>query len=287
MTLLARPGVGKTTFLLNLISRMTAAESLPTLLFSLEQQGAEIFERLGSMVTGIPGSEIESRAREEDPEIAERLQEVCETWKHVVVVEKPCTLERIDQLLEEARRSDLWSSPLRVVGIDYLGLVGHAKPGSPYEQVSRTAREIKTFSKRHRVATVVACQVDREGETGGEPISLRMARDSGVIEEAADYLLGLWRPELRANLTKEARREVKGQFVARVLKNRSGPAPRTVMLQFEPASLRIKTASTAPQDSAEEPSWVREGREAQEAIEKERLEKSVAPVPAPQAQLPI
>ena len=243
MTLLARPGVGKTSFALNLLAQMTKADALPTLLFSLEQQGAEIFERLGSMVTGIPGSELERRARDEDPEIAERLLEVCVEWEHLVVVEKPCVLEQIDRLIEEARRSEMWSGPLRVVGIDYLGLVGHAKPGSPYEQVSRAAREIKNFAKRHRVAVVMACQVDREGETGGEPISLKMARDSGVIEEAADYLLGLWRPELRANLTKEQRREVRGQFVVRVLKNRSGPAPRTVTLQFEPASLRITSSA--------------------------------------------
>jgi len=108
--------------------------------------------------------------------------------------------------------------------------------------MSQAARELKNIAKRHRVALVTLCQVDREGASGGEPITLRMARDSGVIEEAADYLLGIWRPELREGLEREQRRELRGQFKLRVLKNRHGPAPRTVTLAFEDTTLRITSA---------------------------------------------
>jgi len=256
MTILARPGVGKTAFALNLMERMSAEGQLPTLFFSLEQQGVEVFERMASMVTGWAGREIEDRARIEDPQLIERLREVVERWTHAVLVEKPCTLEQLDQILEAARASALWASPLRLVVVDYLGLVGLSRPGaSLYEQTSRVARTLKNLAKRHRVALVTACQVDREGGSGGEPISLKMARDSGVIEEAADYLLGLWRPELTEGLSKEEKRARRGQFVVRVLKNRSGPAPKTVTLHFDSTCLRVE-AVTVPATEPE-PDWVK------------------------------
>ena len=237
MTILGRSGVGKTAFALNLVERMTAHDRLPALMFSLEQPGAELFERIASMTIGWHGREIEERARLEDPELSGRLVEVCEQWEHVVVVEKPCTLDRVDALLTESR--SLWPDPLRLVVVDYLGLIGQRRQTTPYDHTSTVARELKNLAKRHRVAMVVLCQVDREGASGGEEITLRMARDSGVIEEAADYLLGIWRPELREQLPKEERLKLKGEFKVRVLKNRHGPAPRTVTLHFEDTLLRI------------------------------------------------
>jgi len=260
LTLLARPGVGKTAFALNLMSRMSAEGQLPTLFFSLEQQAVEVFERLASMFLGWPGREIEDRTRDEDPLVLSQLREVVQRWHHCVIVEKPCTLEQLDALIEAARAAPLWSEPLRLVVIDYLGMVGLGRPGpSLYEQTSRIARALKNLAKRHRVALVVACQVDREGGTGGEPISLKMARDSGVIEEAADYLLGLWRPALNDKLPREERLAKKNQLVVRVLKNRSGPAPKTVTLHFDATSLRIEALPAAVPSDDREPAWVHEG----------------------------
>jgi len=132
-----------------------------------------------------------------------------------------------------------------LVIVDYLGLIGHRRPGSTYEQVSLVARELKNFAKKHRVALVVLCQVDREGGTGGEPITLKMGRDSGAIEEAADYVLGIWRPELRDGIDKKERAALRGEFKVRVLKNRSGAAHRTITLHFEATTLLIsQTVST-------------------------------------------
>jgi KaiC/GvpD/RAD55 family RecA-like ATPase len=246
MTALARPGVGKTALLMNLMQRMSADAALPTLFFSLEQQAVEVFERMASMFIGWAGREIEDRSRAEDPLALAQLRDVVERWQHCVIVEKPCTLEQLDALIEQARAAPLWPDPLRLVVVDYLGVVGLGRPGpSLYEQTSRVARTLKNLAKRHRVALLVACQVDREGGSGGEPISLKMARDSGAIEEAADYLLGLWRPALNDKLPREERLAAKGQLVVRVLKNRSGPAPKTVTLHFDPTTLRIEALPSA------------------------------------------
>jgi RecA/RadA recombinase len=241
LTILGRAGVGKTAFALNLVEGMTSQGKHPTLIFSLEQPGIELFERMVSISTGLTGREIEDRTRLEDPEMVSRLLVVVERWHHVVTVEKPCTIDHVDQLVEASRRADFWSEPLRLVVVDYMGLISPRRQMPPYEHVSLVARELKNLAKRHRVAVVVLCQVTREGASGGEPVTMSMARETGVIEEAADYVLGIWRPELRDGLTKEERAKVRGDFKVRVLKSRNGPRNKTVTLHFEDTTLQIES----------------------------------------------
>src|SRR5262249_33022025 len=154
---------------LNLIQRMTAGARLPTLTFSLEQPGVELFERMASITTGWQGREIEERAQNEDPELTRMLLTVCADWHQVVTVETPCTLDRIDALIAETRGLKFWTEPLRLVVIDYLGLIGLGarKNASAYEHMSQVAREVKNAAKRHQVGIVLLAQVDREGESGG------------------------------------------------------------------------------------------------------------------------
>ena len=61
------------------------------------------------------------------------------------------------------------------------------------------------------------------------------------IEEAADYVLGIWRSDLKDGLSKEQRQELRGQFKVRVLKSRNGPRNKTVTLRFEDSILRISS----------------------------------------------
>ena len=82
VAIMARSGVGKTAFGLNLAERMTGPAALPTLLFSLEMPGPGVFERLASMTHGWPGEDIESRVRGEDPETMRQLLDVCERASH-------------------------------------------------------------------------------------------------------------------------------------------------------------------------------------------------------------
>jgi hypothetical protein len=246
LQILGRTNVGKTAFGLNLIERMTVDGRISTLLFSLEQPGDQIAERMASMTLGLTGRELEERAAREDPALLDRLLEVCHRWEHVVVIERPVRLSQVEAVIEGATKADLWKEPLRLVVVDYLGKIRpDGRLRSLYEATSEVAHELKDIAKRQRVALVSLCQVGREGEAGGTPISLGGARDSGVIEEAADFIWGLWRPELAEDLEPAARKAVRGQFVVRILKNRNGPAPKTLTLHFEPTTLRIRPAPGA------------------------------------------
>ena len=92
--------------------------------------------------------------------------------------------------------------------IDYLGLI-RSEGRSLYESVSKVARALKGVAKETNTAIMCLCQTRRIDKF--TPVTLEMGRDTGVIEEGTDYLIGLWRdsPE-------------NAVIVAELLKNRRG-----------------------------------------------------------------
>ncbi len=231
--ILARTGVGKTAMAMNILERTAVKHQIPALFFSLEMSGEEITERILALSLGEPAHMVSSFARHAGSRIAEQASAALEPWGYVRVVDAPCRVKDIEAAV--ASHPDV-----RLVVIDYLGMIIPPRQGSLYEATSDLARSLKRIAGAHRVAMIVLAQIGRQGETGGVPVTLRDARDSGAIEEAANYVLGLWRPDLAEGNGGTPPEE--GQPVelkARLLKNRSGPANRTVTLTMDLRTLRI------------------------------------------------
>lgn len=119
---------------------------------------------------------------------------------------------------------------------------------STYDRVSTQAREIKELAKRHNCAVILAIQVNREqGGDGSRELTLGAARDSGVVEEAMDYLVGCRRMDYCATLTREQRQCYDGIIFMRVLKNRHGELGRELAVKLDPVSLALaETDMDAP-----------------------------------------
>lgn len=231
MTLVGRSGVGKTAALLNLLSTMS--QGRPSLFISLEQPAPQVFERLVSIDTGVGVTEIEERTRANDPGMSTNIAQTIQAWSHVLVIDTPCQLSELDGKIAGA-------GPLALVALDYLGMISTPRgSGSTYEAVSEIARELKRLAKRHNVVMLTAAQVGREGESGGTPVTLRSARDSGVIEESADVLLGMWRPELSDRIAEEEKQAMAGVMNVRVLKNRHGRSGTTATLRLAFPGMRL------------------------------------------------
>ncbi len=230
---LARTGVGKTALAVNILERTAVKHRIPALFFSLEMSGEEITERVLALSLGEPAHIVASFARHAGSRIAEQASGALEPWGCVRVVDVPCRVKDLEAAI--AAQPDV-----RLVVVDYLGMIIPPRQGSLYEATSELARSLKRIAGAHRVAMIVLAQIGRQGETGGVPVTLRDARDSGAIEEAANYVLGLWRPDLAEGNGGEPAEE--GQPVAlkaRLLKNRSGPANKTVTLAMDLRTLRI------------------------------------------------
>ncbi|MDY6793696.1 MAG: DnaB-like helicase C-terminal domain-containing protein [Actinomycetota bacterium] len=228
MGIMARAGVGKTALAVNIMANIfRRVDPHGVLFFSLEMPAGEVVARLFTVDNRETPERLDSylEKAQGDPRLAawsRRYQEL------VIVDESGLSISDVEKGFREAEKYLGKSVPLLI--IDYLGLL-RASGGSSYERMSNLARELKSAAKRLSCALLVLIQTSRQGGSGGDPLSLCMARDSGAIEEACDFLLGAWRPELNGGGRP-------GELVLSLLKNRHGMTGE-FSFHFDKETLRI------------------------------------------------
>jgi replicative DNA helicase len=229
-----RTAVGKTFALCSVLHNFTVRKDAGCLVLSLEQPGPEWFERQFAIHADVAHETVEEWARQ--GELGRHLAEFLERMRNVRLVEESVRLENLSAVLEQAQ-SEL-EVPLRLVLIDYLGLLGAAGRDA-YDRTSRIAVGLKEAAKRVSVAVVLATQLSREGGDGSEPVSLTMLRDSGVVEEAADFVIGAWQPGRQRDLSPPEALNLRDVMRVMLLKNRKGELGDPVDLRFRTDSRRL------------------------------------------------
>jgi replicative DNA helicase len=124
-----------------------------------------------------------------------------------------------------------------VIGIDYLGLLDARGPNE-YEIVSRLARDVKTMAKEINLPVVLLTQTSRKAGSGDTEITVDMGRGSGAIEEAADFVLGLFQDERQTD-----NGEPEYDLICKILKNRKGPRNSMWKLDLDPRNFRLGPAA--------------------------------------------
>ena len=127
---------------------------------------------------------------------------------------------------------------LQVVSDSLAFLGGGPKNASLVERISELARGVKQLAKSLGVVVLLLAQTSRHAGDGSEEVSITDARDSGAVEDSADFLIGCWRPELRTGISAEAFMDVEGEFWLRILKARRGLQDK-FHVRFEGETLRI------------------------------------------------
>jgi replicative DNA helicase len=223
----------------NMLWRYSQNSTWSSVFFSLEMPIASVTERYLQMFEGLTGRDIEAifsnggqtALREEAQKyFLEGLQRY---YAIPTRVSLPDIAEYV-RLIESEK-----NTKVGVVGIDYLGLLDGPGANS-YEMVSRLARGVKGLAKMLGLPVVLLSQVSRKGGSGNTAVSLEMGRDSGAIEESADFVLGLWQQEgLSVNSEPPP-----VELICRILKNRKGPINSTWKLELEAHSMQIGTGAT-------------------------------------------
>lgn len=229
MFIIARAGAYKTALLQNMLRNYCNASSWCSLFFSLEMPVANICERYLQMVDSASGQDIEAMYRRSENEMIEAVERVfSQHLKRLYVVPTKVGLDdmaRYCKLIEKEHKAKVG-----LIGIDYLGLLDH--PGrDEYDIVSKAARGIKDLAKHLNVPVIVLSQTSRKGGEGQTEITLDMGRGSGAIEEAGDFLLGLWKDDA-------------DRLICKVLKNRKGPINSRWVLDLAPESFAIGPDAT-------------------------------------------
>lgn len=237
---LARSAVGKTTLLLNLLKNISEAGTGPVLFFTLEMPLAQLFERMCQIACGYTGFQVESLAKAMVDGKGERAMDDCGkmasrvfgAYGEVYFVDRDgLSLEDIYSVHGEA--TAMTGKRIALIALDYMGRM-EGGFGPAYEQTSRLAKGLKKLAKDKDVAVLSLHQVSRAGGDGSLPISLEMGRDSGVIEEAADAIIAMWRPDKGSKI-----KDPEERVIVALLKNRRGRETQTELV-FRKASLRME-----------------------------------------------
>lgn len=236
--LMGRPGIGKTVVLSHL-TKHAAAAGFGQVFFSLEMPASQIVGRLKQTLYRVGRQQLEQMTK------AGGLDEghYRRAFDRLVIVDTPSlSLSEITRRVRQIQQKPLRDVPLGLIVIDHLGLLGGDRRMTTYDRVSVQAREIKELAKRLGCVVVLAVQVSREaGGDGSRELGLGSARDSGVIEEAMDYMVGIRRLDRSLTLSPFERERFKDVIFAKVIKNRHGdPGARETAYRFYPVGLRLE-----------------------------------------------
>jgi replicative DNA helicase len=225
--LAARPSVGKTAFALNLARSAALHPTKPTAVgfFSLEMSSSQLVTRILSAESEIWLEKI-SRGKLEDHEMKQLYKKGIERLSKAPIYIDDSAALNIFELRAKCRRlKNKYNVGLII--IDYLQLMsGSADRNSNREQeISKISRDLKSLAKELQVPIIALSQLSREVEKrkeGNKMPQLSDLRESGAIEQDADMVMFLYRPEYYEITANEFGDNNKGETHVKIAKHRNG-----------------------------------------------------------------
>jgi replicative DNA helicase len=221
--LAARPSVGKTAFALNIARHVIIEERLPVLFVSLEQARVELAERLLCSQAQVDSQRLRKGhiGHEEITKIMEAGGILSESKLFIDDTPGQNMLRIAANARRLRKRHDL-----RLVIIDYLQLIDpDDRRENRQEQVSGISRRLKFLARELKIPVIALAQVNRGLEDRQEKKPrLSDLRESGAIEQDADTVMMLHRPELYDKDQKE------GLVDVIVAKQRNGPTGEVTLM---------------------------------------------------------
>ena len=236
--LAARPAMGKTSLAIGEALNAAIDYDKNILFFSLEMGATQLMKRQLSLLTDIPLQDFNN-----DKEVDFNLINNAAT----PIIEKGFKLFdkcfKLYDIKAQCRRENNIKK-LDAIYIDYLQLIKHTvdKGRSKENEVGEISRELKLLAKELEVPIICLCQLSRAVESrGGNKIpQLSDLRDSGSIEQDADIVQFIYRPEYYGILEDENGESTSGKAMVIFAKNRSGRTG-AVTLKFIPELTKFQS----------------------------------------------
>ncbi|WP_185857205.1 replicative DNA helicase [Blattabacterium cuenoti] len=196
--LASRPGMGKTTFMLSMVRNIVVDQKIPIIIFSLEMSSIQLITKLISSETGISSEKIK-RANLSQLDW-KRLLYKTNNLKNIPLFIDDTPSLSIFNLRAKCRRL-ISQHGIKLIFIDYMQLMGindhGAKLQNREQEISVISRSLKSIAKELDIPIIALSQLSRAVETRGgskRPV-LSDLRESGAIEQDADIVLFIYRPE--------------------------------------------------------------------------------------------
>ena len=229
-----RPAMGKTSFALSIAKNIAVDYRKPIAFFSLEMNNVQLVNRLISNVCSIPGNKILNGQL--TPDEWERFDSNIRKMQGAPIYVDDTPGLSIFELRTKARRL-VREHNIEVLMIDYLQLMNAngMRFNSRQEEVSTISRSLKSLAKELNIPVLALSQLSRaveqrEGVEGKRP-QLSDLRESGAIEQDADMVLFVHRPEYYHILQDEKGNDLHGMAQIIIAKHRKG-ATGDVLLNF-------------------------------------------------------
>lgn len=229
----ARPAMGKTALVLSMAKNMAVNFNIPIAIFSLEMSNVQLVNRLISNVCELNGSKIKS-GQLSQYEWEKLMTKVKLLYSAPLYVDDTPSLS-IFELRTKARRL-VREHKVKMIIIDYLQLMNASgmKFGSREQEVSMISRSLKQLAKELSIPIIALSQLNRsvESRTDGKRPQLSDLRESGAIEQDADMVCFIHRPEYYLKTSEDgANNDIRGLAEIIIAKHRNG-ATDTVKLRF-------------------------------------------------------
>ena len=242
-----RPAMGKTAFALSMAKNIAADYRVPIAFFSLEMSNQQLVNRLLSNVCEIEGKKILNGQLQ--PDEWERLDKRVNMLLGAPIYVDDTPGLSVFELRTKARRL-VREHDVKIIMIDYLQLMNAngMRFSSRQEEVSTISRSLKGLAKELNIPIIALSQLNRgvesrEGLEGKRP-QLSDLRESGAIEQDADMVLFVHRPEYYHIYQDDNGRDLHGMAQIIIAKHRKG-ATGDVLLNFRGEFTRFEN----PDDS--------------------------------------
>ncbi len=236
-----RPAMGKTSFALSLAKNIAVDHNIPIAFFSLEMNNVQLVNRLISNVCEIPGSKMLSGQL--SPDEWDRLDKNINLLQGAPLYIDDTPGLSIFELRTKARRL-VREKGVKTIMIDYLQLMNAngMRFGSRQEEVSKISQSLKGLAKELDIPILALSQLNRSVETrdnksatnneiDGKRPQLSDLRESGAIEQDADMVIFVHRPEYYHILTDKNGNDLRGMAQIIIAKHRKG-ATGDILLTF-------------------------------------------------------
>lgn len=198
--LAARAGVGKTTLCANILHHVSRPAMKDrgawAVVFSMDMGAPEFLEKMVQRSAGVSWREVlhpSKRKRIETEGLSRYDRTLIDNSSSLTVAQLEAKVMTYRQKMADELGEDL---PPALIVIDHHGHVHPTNQNlrSRYERVSESIQEVKQAAKRLETVILLCVQLSRKAGEGEIEVTLDMLRDSGVIEEEGDLVLGAWRP---------------------------------------------------------------------------------------------
>ncbi len=241
IVLAGRPAMGKTALGLTMAMHAAQHENRPALFFSMEMSADALAQRLVCAQTGVDSQKIRRRSFSK-AEQQQLLMEGC-----AVLAKTPFyvddTPSQTPMAVRSTTRRTVQRDGIEIVYLDYLQLMTSPRAESRQVEIATISRHLKSLARELNIPVIAMAQLNRlpDGRTDKRPFMSDL-RESGAIEQDADVILLIHRPEYY----EPHNEELNGIAEIIVAKQRNGPTD-TIKVHFDKSLTRFAPLHVGPE----------------------------------------